>query len=235
MAVRHLGVEEAGWAAEMMAARRGAYARYSPVFWRPRRGMTEEHAGFLERQVQDPDIVALRTSHGFVIAQCRDREGLIDDFAIDGEGAWADDGRELLTAAWDLLSARGLSVVRVVTAQADEPKVAMLVAAGLRLLEQWWVKPIEGVNQGGVAHGRVDRSGFSGILAPAPPVYDPGGPVLLADRVSANTDLSVVEDEAARMGSVLVILPTEPGSERERALPDSGWAVASQWYLGQPH
>ncbi|MGB9280765.1 MAG: hypothetical protein WCB57_11895 [Pseudonocardiaceae bacterium] len=235
MTVRDLVVGEAGWAAEMLAARREMYARYSSVFWRPRRGITERHAGFLERQMQDPNTVALRTSHGFVIAQCRDREGFIDDFAIDGEGTWADDGRELLNAAWDLLSARGMSAARVVTAQADEPKVAMLVAAGLRLVQQWWVKPIEAVEEAGVAHGRVDGRGFSGILGPAPPVYDPGGPVLLADRVSADADLSGVEDEAARMGSVLVVMPTEPDNDRERALQDSGWTVASQWYLGQPH
>jgi hypothetical protein len=59
--------------------------------------------------------------------------------------------------------------------------------------------------------------------------------VLLVDRVSADADLNVVEDEAARRGSVLVVMPTEPGSDRERALQDRGWTVASQWYLGQPH
>lgn len=59
--------------------------------------------------------------------------------------------------------------------------------------------------------------------------------MLLADRVAADTDLSVLEDEAARMGSVLVVMPTEPDSDRERALQDRGWTVASQWYLGQPH
>jgi hypothetical protein len=37
------------------------------------------------------------------------------------------------------------------------------------------------------------------------------------------------------MGSVLVVMPTEPDSDRERALQDRGWTVASQWYLGQPH
>ena len=169
--------------------------------------------------------------------QCRDREGFIDDFAVDGEGRWAGDGRELLTAAWNLLSARGMSTLRVVTAQADELKVAMLVAAGLQLVRQWWVKPIEAAEESGVAHGRVDGPGFSGILGPAPPVYDPGGPVLLADEISAEADLSALEEEAARMGSVLVVVPTEPDSdrERERALQDRAWTVASQWYVGKPH
>jgi hypothetical protein len=41
--------------------------------------------------------------------------------------------------------------------------------------------------------------------------------VLLADRVCDDADLNLVEAEAARMGSVLVVLPTEPDSGRERA------------------
>ncbi len=167
-------MDEVGWAAELMAVRREAYATYSPVFWRPRRGITAQHAAFLERQVKDPNTVALRTAHGFVIAQCRDREGFVDDSAVDGQAAWTDDGRELLTAAWDLLSARGVSAMRVVTAQADEPEVTMLVVAGLHLVEQWWVKPVDAVEESGVAHGRVDGRGFSGILAPAQPNSQPG-------------------------------------------------------------
>lgn len=100
-----------------------------------------------------------------------------------------------------------MSTLRVVTAQADELKVAMLVAAGLQLVQQWWVKPIEATE----------------------------GPVLLADGVSAGADLSVLEDEAARMGSVLVVAPTEPDSDREPALQDRAWTVASQWYVGKRH
>jgi hypothetical protein len=158
--VRDLVVGDVGWAAEVMAARREMYAAYSPVFWRPRHGITERHASFLERQLQAPNTVALRTRNAFVIAQCRDREGVIDDFAIDGEGTWADDGRKLLDAAWYLLAARGMSAARVVTAQADQPKVAMLVVVGLQMVQQWWVKPIEAVDAAGLADGRIDGPGF---------------------------------------------------------------------------
>ncbi len=233
MDVRDLTAADAGWAAAVMAARREVYASYSPVFWRPRRGITDRHARFLGRQVQDKGSIALRTDHGFLIAQRRDGEGFVDDFAVDGEGTWADDGLALLSTAWDRLSAQGIRDLRVVTAQADEPKVAMLVATGLRLVEQWWVKPVEPRDGPGAPAGRVDGPGFSGLLGPAPPVYDPGGPVLLTDRVAVDADLTVIEDEAARMGSVLVVIPTKPGSDRERACQHGGWNVASSWYLGE--
>lgn len=101
-------------------------------------------------------------------------------------------------------------------------------------MQQWWVKPLDAAADAGAAHGRVDRTGFSAILGPAPPVYDPGGPVLLADRVAADVELSVVEDEAAQMGAVLAVIPADPANDRERALHERGWTIASQWYLGQP-
>ncbi len=228
-----MDLHEVAWAAELMASRREVYATYSPVFWRPRRGVTDRHAAFLGRQLQSPDSVALRTDHGFIIGQLREDEGFVDDFAIDVDGSWADDGRELLQEAWDQLAVRGAGAMRVVSAQADEPKVEMLIAVGLRLVEQWWVKPVEAIDAAGVSPGRIEGTGFSGILGPAPPVYEPGGPVLLADRIAAGADLSVIEAEAARMGSVLVVMPTEPGTKRERELRHRDWTVASQWYVGQ--
>jgi hypothetical protein len=84
----------------MMATRREVYARNSPVVWRPRRGITEQHARFLERQGRIRIPSRCGPGHAFIIAQCRDREGFIDDFAVDGEGTWTGDGRELFTAAW---------------------------------------------------------------------------------------------------------------------------------------
>ena len=58
--------------------------------------------------------------------------------------------------------------------------------------------------------------------------------MLLADRLGDGVGLGVVEDEAAAMGAVLVVVPTPPGSDRTRQLEEGGWSVASQWYVGQP-
>lgn len=88
MTVRALDLHEVGWAAELRGTRREVYATYSPVFWRPRLGVTDRHATFLGRQLQSPDRVALRTDHGFIIGQLRKDEGFVDDFAIDVDGSW---------------------------------------------------------------------------------------------------------------------------------------------------
>jgi hypothetical protein len=121
---------------------------------------------------------------GSIIAQQRQDEGFV---AVDAESTWAQTGRELLHGAWDALVVRGVTVLRVVTAKADQSKVEMLVDSDLRLAEQWWVKPLETAGSG-AAPGPTSRTSFSGILGPAPPVYDPGGPVLLADRITDDVD-----------------------------------------------
>lgn len=72
------------------------------------------------------------------------------------------------------------------------------------------------------------------MFGPAPPVYDPGGPVLLADRVAAGADLAVLTAGAVRLGAVLLVVPADPGSARARELAGRGARVASDWYLGQP-
>ncbi|MGH3830179.1 MAG: hypothetical protein ACRDRS_06940 [Pseudonocardiaceae bacterium] len=65
-------------------------------------------------------------------------------------------------------------------------------------------------------------------------LYDPGGAVLLADRVAVEAELAILEREAAHLGAVLAVVPSEPHAAREKDLRLRNWTVASQWYLGQP-
>lgn len=96
------------------------------------------------------------------------------------------------------------------------------------------VTPPERASRRIEASRRIDGPGFSGLFGPAPPVYDPGGPVLLADRVQDGADSAELEAEARRLGAVLLVVPAVPGTARARELSGRGWRVASDWYLGQP-
>lgn len=234
VAVRELSVDDVAWVAELMEQRRQDYARFSPVFWRPAADVTGLHARFLRRQISSDANVGLRTDHGFIIAQRRPAEGFVDDFAVDRDGTWDEYGAVLLlSASQRLAAASALTQVRVVTAHADKPKASMLASLSLQVAEQWWVREVEPAAQPGKP-GRVDGTGFSGIFGPAPPVYDPGGPVLLADRLADDADIAMIEHEAAEMGSVLAIVPAAPGSARSTGLRQRDWSVASDWYLGWP-
>ena len=231
--IRDLLIEDCEWAAVLMERRRQVYARYSPVFWRPARGVTEGHAAFLAEKVSRGSSVALRTDRGFLIGDLRGAEGLIDDFAVEADDEWARHGTALLFSAWSALASGGAERLRVVTAAADEPKVAVLRASSLEPVEQWWVKPVDPSGTP-VASGRVEGSGFSGFLGPAPPVYDPGGPVLLVDRVTDGTRTAAIEEGAVALGAVLVVLPVPVGADREAELRAATFTVASAWYVGQP-
>ncbi len=256
MTVRELTADDATWAAGLMEQRRQVYARYSPVFWRPAQGVTGLHTRFLRRQIASPANVALRTDNGFIVGQRRAGEGFVDDFAVDAEGSWDTDGAELLRAIWQRLAAEGgFGALRVVTAHADEDKSRMLARLSLELADQWWVRKLRPAPQPGPAPGplasqphsasqpgpvrpprpatRVDGAGFSGILGPAPPVYDPGGPVLLVEHLAEDADLAAIEAETAGLGAVLLIVPAAPG-QPPAGLDRPGWSVASDWYLGQP-
>jgi hypothetical protein len=256
MPVRELTAQDATWAAELMEQRRQLYASYSPVFWRPAEDATGLHARFLRRQIASPANVALRTDHGFIIGQRQAGEGFVDDFAVDADGSWETDGADLLDAMWQRLAGEtGFEALRVVTAHADEDKSRMLSSLSLELASQWWVRELDPeappapepkpTPEGQPADApagtprpatRVGGTGFSGTLGPAPPVYDPGGPVLLVGRLAPEADLAVIEVEAAAIGAVLLVVPVvpvPPGSG-PAGLDQPGWSVASDWYVGQP-
>lgn len=109
----------------------------------------------------------------------------------------------------------------------------MLRNLSLQLVEQWWVKPIRPA--GLVATmGRVSGTGFAGTLGSPPPVYEPGGAVLLTERIDRGADLAVLERAAAGLGAVLAVVPAAPGSDHDVRLERRQWTVASQWYVGQP-
>jgi hypothetical protein len=120
-----------------------------------------------------------------------------------------------------------------VTAHADEDKCALLAALCLELAEQWWVRELEPAGEH--PPGPVTGTGFAGLLESAPPVYDPGGPVLQVSDLADDADLAEVEREAAGLGAVLLIVPAVPGSWRsDRVASCPGWTGASDWYLGRP-
>jgi hypothetical protein len=235
MAPRQLYPDDAVWAAELMERRRQEYARYSPVFWRPAKDVVGLHARFLARQISSDTNIALRTEHGFIICQRRATEGFVDDFAVEHPETWADDGAALLLTVASRLSAmRGnVGAIRVVSAHADQPKDSMLRSLSLHLAEQWWVLELRPGSDQAAPH-RVQGPGFGGIFGPAPPVYDPGGPVLLVDRLDEDAEVAAVEREAAARGAVLAIVPATPGTARAGELRRQGWNVASDWYLGWP-
>jgi hypothetical protein len=232
--VRDMLPADAGWAAELMSQRRRVYASYSPVFWRPARDATGPHAAYLSTLIGAQNYLSVRTDHGFMLGQIRPAKTFVDDFAVSEPSRWRTDGSALVLAAARRLAAAGRDrAMLVVTAHADDAKVSMLRNLSLSLIEQWWVHEVRPTGEP-IRHGQVQRPGFAGFFGSAPPVYDPGGPVLHVDRAPDDVDLAMMELEAASLGAVLLVLPTRPGADRVGELQRRGWTVASDWYQGRP-
>lgn len=152
----------------------------------------------------------------------------VDDFAVDRPDLWLSTGDALLREAARLAHAAGARTAVIVAGsqEIDQPKHAFLHGLGLALAAEWWARPLD------AAPGDVpNRDGFEVIVGPAPPVYDPGGPVCLATRLDGPEALPHLERYGAAARAVLAIVPLATGREDVRAvLVARGYTLASEWY-----
>jgi hypothetical protein len=209
---------------DLFDRQRLAYEDYSPVFWRVAASARDAHRPFVELLVQSPGVVTLVSSEGgALIALDRGDKGwLIDDFAVPGDELWPTTGVELLCAALDRIS----RPVTVVAAHRHEAKRAALRAAGLQLDEEWWVRPPDAPTED-AADGD-----HTATLVAAPPVYDPGGPVLMTETVAADTQaVDGLLAHGARQGAAIVVVPVAAADATRRALlAERDFSIASEWY-----
>lgn len=224
------------WAAALMERRRQQYVEYSPVFWRPAKDIVTAHAGHLRAAAARPGAVALRTDRGFALSAPSDGRCFVDDFAVEARDLWSTEGRELVSSIWGAARSEEQGTLRVVTARRDEPKRQLLSELGLVVAARWWVKELD-PNREATTWGPVLLGDVEALVIPAPPVYDPGGPVcLLGDLASERAGAAATA--AAGVGAVLAIVtrdaatsvPPESDSELERA----GFHNPSEFYEGIP-
>jgi hypothetical protein len=220
------------WSAMLMQRRRERYATFSPVFWRPAANIERSHAEFMRSTAAQDGAIALRTDHAFAISIPHDGRCFVDDFAVDDDDRWATDGRALALEVWATASPQQ-STLRVVTARRDEPKRTMLQSLGLTVTERWWVKELDPTGPS-ATWGPATIGAAPALIIPAPPVYDPGGPVcLLGDMDTSQAGLAATE--AAGLGAVLAIVQRKhdpPATEPE--LEMSGYHNPSEFYEGDP-
>jgi hypothetical protein len=227
--------------AKILAAKRAEYERYSPVFWRRADDARAAHEPFLRFLVeQDGPVVLVADSEdhagggdagveGVVTGLARAEDWVVDDFAVRDPGHWDDLGARLLAAVRRAIPDQPVTVV---CGARDVPKRTMLRSVGGRLVERWWVRPLAAVDAG---PDGVDPRGATGAIVPAPPVYDPGGPVCsVADWDGTAAALASVEAWARRRGAVLAVVPLPADDARETVLRDAGYDDPSEWYRFDP-
>ncbi len=231
-----MGNADFDWAADLLDRRRQQYAAYSPVFWRPATNVAAAHADFLRATCVRPGAVALRTDGGFAMSTGNDGRCFVDDFAVEDPDLWATEGRELLLAVWAAARSDDQRTLRAVTARRDEPKRNLLVGLGLEVAARWWVKELDPTGDA-TTWGPVALGTATALIMPAPPVYDPGGPVCLLGDIPSE-QAGAAADAAAPHGAVLAIVQREGAASATAAsdpvLEAAGFHNPSEFYEGTP-
>lgn len=232
--LRAMTDEDFDWAARLMEKRRAMYEAFSPVFWRPALDVVGQHAAFIRSVTARPGALALRTEHAFLLSFPHEGRTFVDDFAVEADGQWETEGRDLVAAA--VMERRSFEpTLRVVTARQDTAKRALLASLGLVVAARWWVKELQPSTVATIAVAEVDLDVMRALFVPAPPVYDPGGPVCILGDVESATAVAA-STAAERLGAVLAIVQRDPGdgeaAETEPVLEEAGFHNPSEFHQG---
>ena len=142
---------------DLADASRREYEPHAPVFQRPASDARDVHRPWLATLVESPNVGAFVHEDsdgdvdGFAIITTvppppvYDPGGLsslIDDFAVSSPDKWVTAGAALLEAATAWARHRGAIQVVVVSGPHDQPKRAVLQAAGLYVASEWFTAPL---------------------------------------------------------------------------------------------
>lgn len=205
--VRPLIRSDLGWVLDVSATRRERIASFAPTFWRPAPNAREVHEDFLGNQIDNPDVLSIRSDHGFLFGAARAELLVIDDMALEEESAWDTEGQQLLRSAGET------SDLRFVCPVPEPARTQTALTLGMSIVESWWHRDLA---PDGLAETREDSSlrvdGALGRLVPAPPVYAPGGPVLLVFNVDSAEALAAIEYEATTAGATVSVVTQRPAN-----------------------
>ena len=151
---------------------------------------------YLEHLIEHPDTSGLRTEHGYLLALDRRDHLLVDDFVVTPDEHWPTEGVALLEHA-----RRRPGRLRVVVPAAEVARLEAVQAVGLTrgrdlVAPRPRGSPSPSTRTG--EHPDIEVDGARGRLVPAPPIYDPGGPVLLVTELESTDALARIEEVAAR-------------------------------------
>lgn len=224
--VRSLETGDLDWVLALTRARRESLAPVAPRFWRPSADATAIHGAYLKSLITDADVVGLRTDDGYLIVQRQGPLWVVDDMVVSPDAAWPTDGVSLLRAAQDRCGR-----LRFVVPVVEGPRLAAAKEVGLGPVESWWhrdLPPASHVRAAGNADPAVRVKDAECRLMTAPPIYDPGGPVLLVTHVGSPDGLALIETAAARRGAHVAVVTLRPDDgSRTRLLTSAGYRLTS--------
>lgn len=226
---RPLTAADLDWVLDLIEPRRRQLAEHAPRFWNPAPTARQLHGRFLGDQLANPELVTLRTDHGFVFAGPRGDGFVIDDFLVDRDDRWPTDGAALVR------DAVGNHSVRIVCPVHELGRYRLAKDLGLTVAESWWTHDLDPVIGAAAGDGQISVDGTAGRLLAAPPVYAPGGPVLILSAVASLESLSAAERQAEAAGSTVAVVPQRADDlDRAQLLSSAGYRRMTDYYDGVP-
>lgn len=218
---RPMTMSDIEWAVGLLARRRAALVPHAPVYWRPSADALERHRAYLAYLIGDGQGFGFRTDEALMIA-ARGPHGWTVDDAWAPPDRWEYDGLVL----WTRTAAKfgTAELVRFVCPVFEPERASFARNRGFVLANSWWHATIETSTSPGdrVTEPRV--RGSRATLVPAPPVYDPGGPILFLQEVHDLAAIDRSRKAAFRCGSPLVVVDQPAGrDELARTLAESGF------------
>lgn len=137
-----------------------------------------------------------------LIATQARRGWVVDDAAVP-DGDWDVTGRSL----WDAFATHdACQHVRFVCPTPEPERRRFAESVGLRLTESWWHLEVPAVMEPGPGQSPQVVAAAARTV-PAPPVYDPGGPILFVQHISnVAAALPSAREQAERLGCPLVVV-----------------------------
>lgn len=225
--MRPLTDQDVDWVVAETSERRRSLVRHAPRFWNPAADAMQRHREFLAQLISDPDVVSLRTDHAYLIAVRRGQLWLVDDMVVTPPERWGTEGVELLGAVLGLCER-----IRFVVPAFESHRLDAARSVGLLPAECWWHRDIGPSEESGITEDSTLRvDGAEGRLVPAPPVYDPGGPVLLVTDVESASALRDIETLASSRGSRVSVVSQEPAdAARATLLTEAGYVLTTVFF-----
>ncbi|HET6298955.1 MAG TPA: hypothetical protein VFG33_36640 [Kribbella sp.] len=183
-------------------------------------------------------ILSIRSEHGFLFGVPDGNRLVIDDFALEAEGDWATEGLGLLrhaAAAGALRHADAAGLLRVVCPAPEPERREAVESLGARVAESWWHRDLDSSGIAATATEPMDSTvrvdGAEGRLVEAPPVYAPGGPVVLVTTVRDQSALLEIERASVRRGASVAVVILASGDDRgSELLEGNGYRRTTDFY-----
>lgn len=228
---RAMTISDIEWAVKVLARRRAGLVPHAPLYWRPAADALERHRAYLAHLIGgEGHGFGFRTDDALMIAASGPHGWTVDDAWVQPD-RWEHEGLALWTRTAAEVGTG--NIVRFVCPVFEPERTSFARHQGLVLDNSWWHAAINISAPTGASEAKPRVTGSRAVLVPAPPVYDPGGPILFLQDVRDLNAITHSREEAARCGSPLVVVDQPAGADHlARALAEGGFTRHCDFLVG---